>query len=138
MRHAVFVRIAVLPGILLMSTSLAAMPAAPLLTGNWGGFQVRVNLGEAGGRIDLDCASASIDTPVRPDGDGKFTVAGRLEAFTPGPDRRGDAAPVFTRVSFTGQVDGQTLYLTMQSAGSSTSRKFKLKRDVQVKIIRCA
>lgn len=138
MRQVIAVRLRLLAGMLLMSSAVpAAVSATPLLTGDWGGFQVRVILGEAGGRIELDCASASIDTPIRPDATGKFSAVGRLEVFTPGPDRRGDTAPVLHAASFTGQVEGQTLHLTMQASALGTLQKFKLKRDLQVKIIRC-
>jgi hypothetical protein len=117
--------------------SSAAAPLHPALTGEWGGFQSRLTLDDAGGRLELDCASASLDSTVRPDADGKFSVDGRFEAYAPGPDRRGDMAPAFTEAHFNGQIDGRNLQLTVHLAGQEKPQEFALVRDRKIKIIRC-
>lgn len=117
--------------------STAAAPVHPALTGQWGGFQARLTLDATGGRLELDCASASIDSAVHPDADGKFAVDGRFEAYAPGPDRRGDVAPAFTKAHFTGRIDGKDMHLTVRLAGQEKPQEFDLIRDRKVKIIRC-
>lgn len=117
--------------------STAATPTHPALTGEWGGFQARLRLDAAGGRLELDCASASIDSAVHPDADGKFSAEGRLEAYAPGPDRRGDTAPVFTKAHFKGQIDGKALQLSVRLAGQEQVQDYALVRDRKVKIVRC-
>ena len=115
----------------------AAAPVGPILTGEWGGIQTRLSLTETGGSLELDCASASIDSAVRPDAEGKFAATGRFQAFAPGPDRSGDTAPVFTKAVFDGQVEGKNLRLRMHLAGNKTPQDFALVRDRKARIIRC-
>lgn len=117
--------------------AVAAAPVGPILTGEWGGFQARLRLTESGGSLELDCASVSIDSTVRPDAEGKFIAKGRFQAFAPGPDRSGDTAPVFTKAVFDGQIEGKNLRLRMHLAGNKTPQDFALMRDRKAKIIRC-
>jgi len=122
--------------VLMVSTAHASPPKPAPLTGDWGGPQVRLHLGEAGGRLDMSCASASIDTPVRPDAAGRFGATGRYESFTGGPTRA-DAPPSMVVAHFDGHVEGNSLHLSVRQHGVKTAENFTLERGRRVKLIRC-
>jgi hypothetical protein len=128
-------RAALLAGALAMTG--AAIPAPAPLTGEWGGLQTRLRLGDAGGTIDFDCAAATIDSAVHPDARGRFTATGRYQAFLPGPDRDADTPPVFKRARFNGQVEAATMKLSMRLDDSTASQDLTLVRGRRVKLIRC-
>ena len=109
--------------------------AHPALLGEWGGPQVRLSLGEAGGRIDFACASATIDAAVHPDGAGNFSAAGRHEDFAGGP-APADTPATTTPARFSGKVDGDTLQLSVQRGGAA-AETYTLQRGRRTKLIRC-
>lgn len=123
-------------GMTLMVSTAHAGPALPL-TGEWGGPQVRLLLTETGGKLELACAAANIDAPVRPDAAGKFIAAGSYESFTGGPTPA-DVPPKTTSAEFSGHVVGNTLQLSVRQRGGNTTQDFTLERGRKVKMIRCA
>ena len=129
-------RIIVLSGALLMATAADSTAAGAPLVGDWGGRQIRLSLAETGGKVDFNCASASIDSAVMPDAKGSFTATGRYEAFDAGPMHNADAAPKTIAAHFTGHVDGNTLHLSVHRKGSE-AESYTLERDRRVKLIRC-
>nr|WP_310522776.1 hypothetical protein [Polymorphobacter sp.] len=130
-------RLILLAGAMLMTTAANNIPHPSALTGDWGGRQIRLSLTDAGGTIEFGCASASIDAPVHPDTNGKFTAAGRHEAFAAGPTHSADAPPATTAVRYTGHVQGDTLHLSVHQHGQKTTEDYTLERGHRVKIIRC-
>lgn len=128
-------------GIVLMISTAHAAPSstsseAPLI-GDWGGSQVQLQLTETGGKLELSCASASIDTPVRLDATSKFGATGRYESFTGGPTQ-GDVAPAMAKVHFDGHVDGDTMHLSIRRGGDEAAERYTLERGRRVKLIRCS
>lgn len=123
-------------GVSLMACATDANGAPAGLTGDWGGNQARLSLTETGGRVDLGCATATFDSPVRPDASGKFSANARYEEFTGGPTRA-DEAPATTPVHVMGHVDGDTLHLTMHRKGAPAAEDYTLQRGRKVKLIRC-
>jgi hypothetical protein len=119
-----------------MACAADAAPPLPALTGEWGGPQVRMSLTATGGKMEFDCASATIDAPVRPDPTGKFSAPGRHEAFTGGPTPA-DVAPPTTAAHFEGHVEGDTMHLTIHRKGETATQEYTLQRGRRVKIIRC-
>ncbi|WP_310498725.1 hypothetical protein [Sandarakinorhabdus sp.] len=113
-----------------------SVPSVPPLTGDWGGPQVRLQLTETGGKLDLACASAIIDMPVRPDAAGKFVVLGRYDSFTGGPTPA-DAAPAMAKAHFDGHVEGDTMHLSVHRHGEKAAENYTLERGRRVKLIRC-
>ena len=108
--------------------------AGTALVGEWGGPQVQLSLTAAGGRIEFSCAAATI-AAIRPDPAGKFSADGRHEEFTGGPVQA-DAAPAATPARYTGQVDGDTLQLTVHRQGRA-AETYTLQRGKRSKLIRC-
>lgn len=123
-------------GVSLMVSSVQAQPSPPL-TGEWGGPQIRLMLTDAGGTLDMACASAHLAAPVRPDAAGKFAVDGKYESFTGGPTPA-DVPPPLTAARFTGHVEGNTMHLSVRQAGERTAQDYTLERGRRVKLIRCA
>lgn len=114
----------------------ASVPQASPLTGEWGGPQVRLLLTETGGRLDLSCASASLDTPVRLDAAGKFGAKGRYESFSGGPTLA-DVPPATTAAQFDGHVEGDAMQISIHRQGEKTAEHYTLARGRRVKLIRC-
>ncbi len=120
--------------ILLLSALATMSPPAPPLTGLWGGNRAILTIGPEGGRLQQECGYASFG-PVRPDGEGRFRVTGVLEPATPGP-QRADGPPAGARTVFEGQVDGQTLILTIKPKGQDAQR-LTLIKGMRAKMVRC-
>jgi len=126
-----------LTGASLMTTAVDA-GGAPLshVTGDWGGAQARLAIFADGGRLDLSCASASLDTPLVATGNGGFSASGHYEEFGGGPTLA-DAAPALIAARFTGRVDGDVMQLSMQVHGAAAAQHFTLERGRRVKLVRC-
>ena len=120
----------------LASGCAASPPTSAPLIGEWGGPQVRLSLTAVGGKMEFDCASATIDAPIRPDPNGKFSAPGRHEAFTAGPTPA-DVAPPTTAAHFEGHVEGDTMHLTIHRKSETAAQEYTLQRGRRVKIIRC-
>lgn len=125
----------VIGGILMVGAANTHAAASPALAGEWGGSQVRMSLGPAGGRIEFSCAAATIDAAVHPDAAGVFNVAGRHEDFTSGP-ATADAPTLTTPARFTGKVDGDILKLAVKRQGAA-AETYTLQRGRPTKLIRC-
>ena len=85
-----------------------------LATGLWGGQHISINVSGKGAKIEYDCANASIDRAIFLDGNGRFSVSGRQFQERGGPVRQG--AQSSYRVTFSGEVKGKTLTLTVQNS----------------------
>ena len=118
-----------------MACAANSAAAHPALVGEWGGPQVRLSLGEEGGRIEFACGSASIDAAVHPDAAGTFNAAGRHEDFTGGAVQA-DTPARTTPARFIGKVDGNTLQLSVQRRGAAPET-YTLERGRRTKLIRC-
>lgn len=122
-------------GIGLMSAAAASEPSQSL-NGEWGGPQVRLIVTDDGSKLELGCAAASLDAPLRPDASGNFATTGKYEAFTGGP-ALADASPATNLAHFTGHVEGTTMHLSVHQAGAKIADKYTLERGRRVKLIRC-
>jgi hypothetical protein len=122
-------------GLVMIATADTGAAAHPALAGEWGGPQVHVSLGETGGRIDFACASATIDSAVHLDTGGKFSATGRHEEFAGGPTQA-DTTPPTTPARYSGQVDGDTLQLSVLRQGHA-AETYTLQRGRRTKLIRC-
>lgn len=120
---------------LLTMASTALLAASPL-GGEWGGDQVRLTLDATGGRIEYGCGAGTIDVPLQPDAQGRFSARGTHEVRTPGPTRA-DAAPALQAATYRGQVDGDRMTLTVEVAGGGTALRYTLIRGRSAKLIRC-
>jgi hypothetical protein len=127
-----------------MTSSVSSGGPAPLvpppLSGQWAGDRMILTLDANGGRIEMDCASGSLQGPIIPGGDGKFQTQGSFSQHRAGPDlveqpAGAKNAPAPTRYS--GELQDDVLKLSVLAPGSSTPQVFNLRRGARVKLLRC-
>jgi hypothetical protein len=124
-------------GALTMSGQTAAGdPAAVTLDGPWGGDRVQVVIGATGGRVEMDCASGTIDGPIVLSKGGTFVAAGTFEQLHGGPQRADDATRA-TAARYSGEVSDGVMKLAIQAAGAPAAQEFVLRKGVRVKLVRC-
>ena len=119
----------------LCAMTLVAATRLPL-TGEWGGDRARLVLTAAGGRIDYDCGSGTINGPLRLDAKGRFKANGNHEEYASGPTA-GDMTPKLRSTVYRGSLHGETLTLVVQVSGQPKPRTLTLVRGKRVKLIRC-
>jgi hypothetical protein len=96
-----------------------------LAAGVWGGQHIRMQVTDGGAQIEYDCAHSTIDQAIVLDRQGRFDVKGKFTREHGGPVRDNEA-PNSSPVRYAGQVEDQTLTLTIthdetgESLGSYT------------------
>jgi hypothetical protein len=86
--------------------------------------------------LEYDCGHGSIDMPFVVDGDGRFDVAG-VHVFEHGGPVHNDEVPDAHAARYTGQVEGETMTLTLSVPDRGVSETFSLVRDAPGSIVRC-
>jgi hypothetical protein len=109
--------------------------ADALLPGIWGGEHMRFEVTDAGARIDLDCAHASVESRIFVDGAGRFSVWGTYYHEHGGPVREEEEARG-ERVRLTGRVGGSLLKLTV-TRGATQVGTYTLTRDREARVVKC-
>jgi hypothetical protein len=105
------------------------------LAGVWGGDRTVLTFGVTGATIQSDCAQGAITGPILLAADGHFRASGTFENQGPGPQEADRA--VLPAASFTGQVDGDTMVLTVHESGGRAPMRLTLRRGVRPKLVRC-
>jgi hypothetical protein len=116
-------------------SSTSATARAPLI-GKWGGDRVNLVLDARGGRLNYDCGSGVIQSPLKPDRRGNFVVKGTHSADMSGP-MMGDMVHSASPALYSGHVAGNILTLTVRRVGAASGDTYTLKQGHQVKLIRC-
>ena len=106
-----------------------------LAPGVWGGEHITLQISEAGGDVEFDCAHGQITQPIVIDEHGNFDLAGTFTAEHGGPVRRDEQTPD-TPARYSGHVDGSTMSLTVK-VGKETVGTFALSRGAQVNLTKC-
>lgn len=108
-----------------------------IITGSWGGRHVGLMLGPLGGTLDYDCASGTIDSPVRPDRGGHFAAVGRHTPGQGGPEREGQQAQSWP-ATYSGRLRGDemTLSVRVEQTGIEIG-PLRLGRNAEPIIFRC-
>ena len=89
-----------------------------------------------GAHLQLDCAAGDIGSPVATDEFGQFAARGHFQIFSAGPQRADDPSSA-PRAEYVGKVNGDTLTLTVKTAGDPVARTYSLKHGVRPKLVRC-
>ncbi len=111
-----------------------------LLDGSWASPQLRLTMGATGGEIEMGCASGIMKGPIKLAKDGSFSASGTFEQHQGGPQHVDEDAPASHAshaARFRGTVAGDTMSLSILSAGARTPEKFQLRKGARLKIIRC-
>lgn len=83
------------------------------LTGSWGGEHIRLDIAEAGAKVEFDCAFGTIDEPLVPDEKGAFVVLGTHAYESGGGRQPGELALKGSPASYRGWTDGSEMRLTV-------------------------
>lgn len=105
-------------------------------SGQWGGPHIGLILEGGLGRLEYDCASGTIDTPVIPAADGSFTATGTHRPGQGGPIRVGQ---IFTsvRATYAGKIEKDHITLGVVLEDGAALGPFSLDRGVPPQLTRC-
>ncbi len=95
-------------------TPPAGSPAR-VASGRWGGMGIAIEVTASGAKIEFDCASGTIDSPLTLDAEGRFDLPGTFVRQRPGPTRLGDGEREGEPVRYSGRLDGDTLTLELHA-----------------------
>ena len=114
-----------------------AGPGVFIIIGDWGGEHVQLELEEAGGTLEYDCAHGTIEPGWTLTDDGEFSGTGEHIIEHGGPVREGEILP--TRpASYDGTVDGDRMSLTVTLSDSAqVIGTFQLQRGSDGQLMRC-
>ena len=97
---------------------------------------MRMVVGDAGARLEYDCANGTIDQAIVLDAKGRFTAKGSHSPQRGGPRREGPTG--VARARYVGRVSGDTMRLTVTlDAGSQPVGEFTLTRGHDVLLTQC-
>lgn len=124
--------------LLLLGLAGCVGPEIPtVLTGEWGGVHLGLVATGAGAELEYDCASGRIGVAVRPDGSGRFSVAGSHFPGHGGPIRFGEIL-VERPARFDGNVRGDTMTLTVTLTDTNEALgTFTLVRGASPHVFKC-
>ncbi|MEJ6007970.1 hypothetical protein WG899_20660 [Paucibacter sp. AS339] len=125
-------------GLLMVVQASSAGAIDSSMAGIWGGDRLQLTIDAKGSaKLETDCASGAIDTPLALNADGSFKAFGTFTQHHAGPERA-DIPAGSTKASYKGQVtDGSLMTLTIQSDAAKLPEVFTLRKGVKVKLIRC-
>lgn len=114
-----------------------AGPGVFIIIGDWGGEHVRMELEEAGGSLEYDCAHGTVDPGWTLTDEGEFSGTGEHFIEHGGPVREGEVIPP-RPASYSGTVDGDRMDLTVTLTDSAQILgTYELERGSDGQIVRC-
>lgn len=127
----------VITGLLLaFMTTANAQYGQRVARGVWGGLHINMLVGARSATIEYDCARGTIDGRPGLDKQGKFEWRGTFTPERGGPIRADDeqrAQPA----TYSGEVKGTTMTLTMKVAGSDETETFTLEKGKPGELFKC-
>jgi hypothetical protein len=118
----------------LVGIEVASMQSPPTLTGTWGGERIRLDGGEKGVRIQIDCLLAQPDHAIVLDAAGTFTTSATFARI------RGvalDGSEQRPAVRIAGRVDRDVLHLTITPDDVEEAGSFTLRRNGKARLPNC-
>ena len=114
-----------------------AGPGVFIIIGDWGGEHVQLELEEAGGTLEYDCAHGMIDPGWKLSDSGEFSGTGEHVIEHGGPVREGEILPS-RPANYDGTVDGDRMSLTVTLSDSAqVIGTFQLQRGSVGQLTRC-
>lgn len=106
-------------------------------TGTWGGQHIALEVTAEGARVEYDCAHGTVDEKFMADAQGRFDLRGTHVREHGGPVRR-DETPDTHPARFTGQVNGDTMTLTLTETDTNeTVGTFTLVFGQPPRVMKC-
>lgn len=104
--------------------------------GEWGGTHIHMNVGERSATIEYDCAHGEILGPLTVDSAGKFHLRGTFTPERGGPIRADDEPPA-QPATYSGEIKGRTMTLTLKVSGSDETETFTLEQGKPGELFKC-
>jgi hypothetical protein len=122
---------------LLLTASCTEPLTSADLVGEWGGEHIALTVTAAGAVLEYDCASGTIDEPLKPGANGRFEARGTFVPGKGGPVVEGEE-PVRHPALHQGTTDGETMTLqvTRLDTGESVGT-FLLALGAPARVFRC-
>lgn len=110
-------------------------PVKPTAVGEWGGPQVRMNITEAGGTLELNCETTTINEPIKLDENGEFEAKAEMASDGPGPSRVSDdnARPVVLK----GKIEGNKMHVEVRFDEQHEPESYDLIRGYKSRLTKC-
>jgi hypothetical protein len=122
-------------GVMLLVTT-PAIARAPV-TGQWGGAQANLVLDTNGGQLDLGCSAGTIEAPVIPRKNRRFTARGHFMPHRGGAQPPEGMEQPNVEAVYTGRINGQLMNLWVKMKGQTVAQYFVLERGKVVRIAYC-
>jgi hypothetical protein len=125
-------------GALLFCTVMLVYSQMPqrIPRGEWGGTHIQMNVGEQSATIEYDCAHGEIKGPLIINAQGKFQLRGTFTPERGGPIRADDHTPA-QPATYSGEIKGATMTLTLKVSGSDETETFTLEKGKQGDLFKC-
>ena len=129
--------------LLLAFASCAGRTASPaesaaIPEGIWGGDGARLVVADGYGLLDIPCAEARSESPMRLDENRQFDIAATLQRITGVPPRAESPSEVPTEtVRLQGKVSGDTVLIRVVFADGQTSESVALTRGREGSVPQC-
>lgn len=94
--------------------------AGSVANGVWGGPRAILTITDAGGTLELECASGTLPGPLRTDQSGRFQAQGTYTAAQGGPAQPSTTSAQPTGAVYSGTVSGARMQLTISLPASGT------------------
>lgn len=117
-------------------TAMASNFPVASLAGEWAGDRMLMTFNSEGARIEMDCASGSINGPIKLGRNGSFAGRGHFERYHGGP-QRADEAVNPSDARYTGTITGDLMKLSIVDKSSRTPHTYTLRKGARMKLIRC-
>ena len=104
--------------------------------GEWGGTHIQMNVGERSATIEFDCAHGEISGPLNIDEAGKFQLRGTFKQERGGPIRADDES-IGQEATYSGEIKGTKMTLTLKVSGSDETETFTLERGKPGGLFKC-
>jgi len=131
-------RAAILPIVVLIAAAAQCSTGVPEgLIGEWGGEHAGLIATAERATLEYDCASGTMDVPVRTDGDGRFEARGEHTRGHGGPVRD-DEVPDRHPALYVGRIRGDVMTLTVTMTDlKETVGTFLLVRGAPPRVFKC-
>ena len=117
--------------------NLSAKKDDTVITGEWGGEHIGMQVNEDGADIDYDCANGRINQHITPDKNGKFDLTGTYTIEHSGPSRDDKPLPTYS-ANYVGIVKDKTMTLTVTLIDNKKDvGTFTLTHGSRARVMKC-
>lgn len=117
--------------------NLSAKKDDKVITGEWGGEHIGVQINEDATEIDFDCANGRINQRITLDKNGKFDLTGTYTVERGGPTRDDQPPPTYS-ANYVGIVKDKTMTLTVTLIDNKKDiGTFTLNHGSRARVMKC-